>query len=291
LKAAPFTYHSPKTVDEALRVFDEVEDPDDVKVLAGGQSLVPMLALRLAQPEHLLDINGLSLEWGQIVRAGDVLQVGALVRQRAAEWSREIEDACPLLAEALPMLAHPQIRNRGTLGGTIAHADPAAEFPTIAVALDATMVLIGRDGQRKVAADDFFQGFLTTAIEPGEILMRIDLPLMPERTGASFMEISRRHGDFAMVGVAATATLDGGVLADARLAFSGVAGTPVRARAAEELLRGVQPTAEAISAASAVAVEGLSPTADTHASASYRRHIARVLSEKALTTAIERARS
>lgn len=287
MKPAPFDYHAPASVAEALKIFAEVDDPDDVKVLAGGQSLMPLLALRLAQPLEIIDINKLD-ELDGISRSNGHVVIGATTRQRAAERDPIIQSDCPLLAQALPLWGHPQIRNRGTLGGSLAHADPAAEFPTIAAALDAELVVQGPGGERTVPASDFFRGFLTTALAADEILTAIRLPVL-EGAGTAFEEVARRHGDFAMVGVAAVVRLDGGTVSDCRLAFSGVGSTPVRAREAEDLLKGESPNAAAITAAAERAASSLDPPSDTHASAAYRRHVARVIADRALTAASQRA--
>lgn len=291
MKAAPFSYHSPTSLDHAVTLLRDLGETSEVKVISGGQSLMPMMGLRLAQPDHLVDLAPLAGELSGISRAGDVLQFGAMTRQRAAERSSTVADLCPLLAEALPLWGHFQIRNRGTLGGSIAHADPAAEFPTIAMALDAEMTLASPRGQRTVSASDFFVGFLTTALEPDEILTRVDVKILPDGTGSSFQEVSRRHGDFAMVGIAATVTLQAGSIVDARIAFSGVSDTPVRATAAEQLLIGQPGDSDALDAAAERAAADLTPPTDVHASAAYRKQVARTLARRALGVAVERARS
>jgi CO/xanthine dehydrogenase FAD-binding subunit len=221
--------------------------------------------------------------------APGVLRIGALTRQRAAERSQAVADRCPLLAEALTYVAHPAIRNRGTVGGSLAHADPAAELPAVALALDAEFTVRGGDGTRRIPAIDFFHGLMTTAIEPGEILQRIDLPALAAGSGTAFVEVSRRHGDFAMVGAAAVVTVIDRRFADARLALSGVASTPVRAVAVEKALRGERADADAVREAAALAADGISPPADPHASSSYRRHAAAVTAARALILALDRA--
>ncbi|MEQ8719311.1 MAG: xanthine dehydrogenase family protein subunit M [Acidimicrobiales bacterium] len=291
MKPAQFEYHAPSSVEEAVRLLGDLDADGEVRILAGGQSLFPMLALRLAQPDHVVDLNRLNPALSGIERVNGSLRIAAMTRQRAAERSDVVATDCPLLAEALPQWGHPQIRNRGTLGGSLVHADPAAEFPAIALALDATMHLAGPNGERSVAAADFFQGFLTTDVRTGEILTHVDLPVPAERSGTSFQELSRRHGDFAMVGVGASVTLDGDHLADVRIAFSGVASTPVRATSAEHALNGVSPSEDAIAAAASAAAAELDPPSDVHASSAYRRHVAGVLARRALGTAIERARN
>lgn len=286
MKPPVFDYHRPTSVDEAIAILDEVDDPDDVKVLAGGQSLMPMLALRLAQPEHVMDMNRVD-ELVGIRRTNGHLEIGAMTRQRAAENDPLVAKGCPLLTQALPLWGHAQIRNRGTLGGSIAHADPAAEFPTIATALDAEMVVRGPNGERTIPASEFFQGFLTTAIAPDEVLTAVRLPVL-EGARTAFEEVARRHGDFAMVGVAVAVVVDDGGITDARIAFAGVAGTPVRAHAAEELLKGEAPGSDALSAAAARAGSDLDPPSDVHATSAYRTHVASVLTRRALDNALNR---
>ncbi len=289
MKPAQFDYVSPSSVEEALAAISSADDPDDLKILAGGQSLVPMLNLRLAQPATLLDINGLQQTWGGIELDPAYLRVGALVRQRAAERSEVVAEHCPLLAEALSHVAHVQIRNRGTVGGSMAHADPSAELPAVAVALDAQMHLIGPRGQRQVAASEFFLGFLTTALASDEMLSRVDFPRLAPGTGTGFVEVSRRRGDFALVATAAVLTVRDDRIVAARLAFAGVSGSPVRSAAAERVLLGAEPSPDILEAAAQAAAEALMPPADVHGSSNYRRHLAPVLAKRALTRALERS--
>jgi len=289
MKPAPFAYYAPSSVADALDAIARAGDPDDLKVLAGGQSLVPVLNLRLAQPGTLLDLNKLERDWGSIELHPAAVRVGALVRQRAAERSPVVTEWCPLLAEALPHIAHVQIRTRGTVGGSIAHADPAAELPAVALAMDAQMRIIGPRGERSVPASGFFHGFFTTALASDELLSHIDFPRLPAGTGTSFVEVSRRPGDFALVAAAAVITVRENRIADARLAFAGVASCPVRSAAAESVLHGAEPSPAVLENAAQVAAGPLTPLADLHGSAGYRRHVARVLAGKALTTALDRA--
>lgn len=291
MKPAKFAYHAPTGLPEALDLLATLaEDDADVRVLAGGQSILPMLNLRLAQPEHVVDINGITELTDVEARNGHVA-VGALVRQRAAERHELIASACPLLAEALPFIGHLQIRNRGTIGGSVAHADPAAEIPTVALALGAEITLSSARGTRDVPAAEFFRGYLETAVEPGELLTAVRFPRPSGRTGTAFAEVSRRHGDFALVGVAASVELGADdAVADARLAFLGVGATPVRADAAEAALRGRPLDADAAGAAATAVAEQLDPRGDLHASADYRRHVAGELTRRVLATAADRAR-
>jgi CO/xanthine dehydrogenase FAD-binding subunit len=288
MKPATFEYHRPETLDEALAIFAQLGS--DAKPLAGGQSLVPAMNFRLARPEVLVDLNRLDplvyIDEGQ----DGGLRIGAMTRQRSAERSSVIARQAPLLAEAMPWVAHPQIRNRGTIGGSLAHADPAAELPAVMVALDARLVLKRSTATRTVPARDFFTGILTTVLEPDELLTEIQIPAAPARTGAAFMELARRHGDFALVGVAVAITLDGkGSCDSVRILLLSVGDGPVLATRASAALRGNTPTAPRIEEAARVVATEIDPPSDIHASSSYRRQLARVLVRRALTTAVSRA--
>lgn len=289
MKPPPFDYHQPASRDEALELLASLGD--DAKILAGGQSLVPLLSLRLARPAHLIDINRLNGSLTQIGDNSGGLRFGALVRQRGAERSSLVKERCPLMAEALPFIGHHQIRNRGTICGNLAHADPASELPAIAVALDGEMVADSRArGQRVIAANDFFKGFLSTSLEPDELMTEFRLPAWPAGAGASFQEVARRHGDYALVGVAAVVQLNAsGACADARVAVIGAAPGPVRARAAEASLKGQPISADSINSAAERIAEALDPQSDVHATAAYRRHVAAVLGRRALREAADRA--
>jgi carbon-monoxide dehydrogenase medium subunit len=289
MKPAPFEYWSPASVDEAVKLLSGFDEPGDAKVMAGGQSLMPMLNLRLAQPRHIVDLGGVD-ELGSITRDGDVLTIGAMCRQRAAERSAEVAAACPLLVEALRQVAHPPIRNRGTVGGSLAHADPAAELPAVAACLDAELVIRGPAGERTVPAADFFIGFLTTVLAEEEILTAVRVRAAAPGSGASFTEVARRLGDFAMVGVAAYIRLRDDTIAEASIAISGVDLQPVRAAEAQAGLVGQVPTEEAFGAAAAAASAVLDPPSDLHASGAYRKHIAGVLVRRALRSATARAK-
>ena len=287
MKPPPFEYHAPGSLPEALELLASLGS--EAKVLAGGQSLVPLLNLRLARPAHLVDINNLA-ELGEIKAVDGGIAVGALVRQRAAERSDLVRERCPLMAEALPLIGHPQIRNRGTVGGSLAHADPASELPAVAAALNADLVIRSVRGERVVKPEEFFVSFLTTSLEPDELLVELRLPAWQPGTGWAFMEISRRHGDFAMVGVASTVRLaaDGSV-AEARLAYTGAGGAPIRAHEAERKLIGQAPTESVFADAAEAAAAATDPPSDIHATAAYRRHITRVLTRRALAVASGRA--
>jgi aerobic carbon-monoxide dehydrogenase medium subunit len=276
MKAAPFEYHAPETVEDVCGLLAEYGD--EAKVLAGGQSLVPMLALRLTRFEHLVDVNRVG-ELGGFARENGTLVVQAATRQRVMEREALIAAAVPLLARATPLIGHFQIRNRGSVGGSLAHADPASEYPAVAVALGAELELARRGGaRRRVAADDFFVGTWTTTAEPDELLVAARFPVWPERSGFAIEEVARRHGDFALAGVACA-------LSDGRagIALFGVGSTPIRARVAEEALVAGAPAADVAEAA----VSELDPPADVHATASTRMGITRHLVERAVVRAQE----
>ncbi len=285
MKPASFDYYAPDGLDEAVSLLAGLGDQG--KVLGGGQSLIPVMNMRLAQPGALVDVCRIPELRGIEERDGHTW-IGATTRQTAVLHSAQVAGRFPLIGAALGHVGHPANRSRGTFGGTIAHADPAAEMPTVATALDAEMVVAGPAGQRRVAAADFFKGYFTTCIEVDEILIGIEIPWRRgERTAWSFQELARRHGDFAMAGVALVAGLDaGGRVEDARLVLLAVDEVPVRARAAEAALRGRRLDEEGLAAAvGELAVEGLSPTGDFHATAEYRLAITRVLAERAVAEA------
>ena len=261
MKLPHVEYKAPASVAEAVGLLAEYQD--EASVLAGGQSLIPLLALRLARPAVLIDINGVG-ELSGVSAAGGRVTVGALTREYLAEESAVIADAVPLLAAALPLIGHEAIRSRGTIGGSLAHADPAAELPAVAIALGAEFVVRSQAGERVIPAAEWFQGYLATARRPDEILTEVRFPAAGPGTGAAFEEVARRHGDFAIVGLAASLTLAGGAISEARLAFSGVADVPVRAADAEELLAGQQPSAELFAEAARVAAAGLDPPLYRH---------------------------
>jgi carbon-monoxide dehydrogenase medium subunit len=283
VKPAPFGYHRPATVAEAVALLDALQD--DVKVLAGGQSLVPLMNFRLSVPAELVDINGIAELTGHDV-TGDVLRLGALTRHHELERSATVRGAAPLLALAAPYVGHPQIRSMGTLGGSLSHADPAAELPGIMLALDARMVVASARGERIVPAAEFFVSHFTTALEPDELLTAVEVPVAPERTGHAFLEVAARYGDFALVGAGAAVTVDAdGVITEARIACTSVAPTPVRAAAAEELLRGATPDADVLAEVERLVAGALEPTPELKASAAYKRRTAGVLVARAVRQA------
>ena len=285
MKPPRFDYHAPASVDEALDLL--ARHGDGARVLAGGQSLMPMLNFRLARPAHLIDINRVPGIDGIAARAGGGLRLGARVRQRALERAALVAEDAPLVAHAMPFVGHPQIRSRGTLGGSLAHADPAAELPAVMVALDAALTLRRAGGQRMVAAEDFFVAALTSALLPDELLTEIALPPWPARTGGSLQEVAVRRGDFALGGAVATLTLDGhGQVEAARVVCFGVAPRPLRMRGAEASLLGGAPSAAAFAEAGRLASAAADPHEDIHASAGYRKRLAGVLTTRALAAAL-----
>ena len=286
MKLPEVEYEAPTTVAGAIDLL--AEHGDEASVLAGGQSLIPLLALRLARPAVLIDINGVD-ELAGVSAADGWVAIGAMTREYVAEESETVADAVPLLAAALPLIGHEAIRSRGTIGGSLAHADPAAELPAVARALDAEFVVRGPSGERVIPAAQWFEGYLTTSRRPDELLVEVRLPAAGPDAGTSFTEVARRHGDFAIVGLAASLVLSGGVISDARLAFAGVSDVPVRATAAEELLAGERPSAELFDEAARRATEDLDPPADLHGSSDYRKTVAAAVVRRGLRAAADNA--
>ena len=286
MKPPPFSYHRPQTLPDALEMLATLED---AKLLAGGQSLMPMMNFRYVMPANLIDLNRIP-ELSGIEARGDALVIGAMTRQRDLELSPLIRARCPLLHEALRNVGHVQTRNRGTIGGSLSHLDPAAELPTVLRAMDATLRVRSRRGDRDVAMADWAMGFMTPNIEPDELLAAVTIPLWPEGHGYAFTEFARRHGDFAMAGAAVLLALDArGAVARAAIALTGVDTGPVRLGDAEAMLLGQMPDDARIAAAAetASAVPGLD---DVHASKEYRRKLAVVMTRRALLAARARAR-
>jgi carbon-monoxide dehydrogenase medium subunit len=285
VKPAPFDYLDPRSLPETLQHLRQ--HGDDAKILAGGQSLLPMLNLRLARPAVVVDINGIPALDTLSAERG-VLRVGALVRQRRFErWATE---HLPLVGAALRLVGHAAIRNRGTVAGSLSHADPAAELPALFVCLDGTAVAASLKGERTIAAHDLFQGPLTTSLASDEIVTETRWSLPASGAGWGFHEVARRHGDFALVGVATVVTLQDGRIAAARIALFGAGPTPVRARHAEQALSGGAPTPERMRDAARAAADSLDPQSDIHASAAYRKRVAATLTERALVDAVARAK-
>lgn len=282
MKPPPFDYHAPTTLEEALELLARYGG--EAKVLAGGQSLMPLLNFRLTRPAALVDLNRIA-GLAYIREADGFLYLGAMTRQRAIELSPLVRQRTPLLAEATRWVGHLPIRTRGTIGGSLAHADPAAEYPAVLTALDGVVVVRGPRGERLLGASELFQSYLTTSLAPDEILTEVRLPVISSGAGVAFEEFARRHGDFAIVGIAAVVVAEGEDCRQARLAAAGVGPTPIRLRAAEEVLERQGLSDAAIAAAAARASELVEPDSDLHASADYRRHLTRVLTARALSRA------
>ena len=286
MKPAPFKYIAATSLEHALSL--KAEHGDDAKFLAGGQSLIPTMNFRLARPAVLIDINEIR-ELAGIRPSAAATRVGPLTRYRALQRDAAFAHLFPLIGEALPHIAHPQIRNRGTIGGNLSHADPASELPAIALALGARFQVRTATQQRWIEASDFFVGALTTDLKPDEMLVEIELPLPKPRTGCCFMEIARRRGDFAIVGVAAMMTIgERDECTHVGLSFCGVGEAPVDASSAANVLVGRTPSEDAIREVAAIVQTMIEPSGSVHATADYQRHIAGVLAERALQTAYQR---
>jgi CO/xanthine dehydrogenase FAD-binding subunit len=285
MKPAKFDYHDPTTVDEALGLMAQFGD--QARPLAGGQSLVPLMNFRLIRPAHLIDLNGVN-ELSYLRADDHALHIGTTTRQRELERSPEVAQRWPLLRDAAAFIGHIQIRNRGTVGGSLAHAFPSAELPVAMVTLDASMVLAAKTTRRSVGAEDFFLSYMTTALQPDELLLEIAVTALPGNAGWSYQEVSRRHGDFALAGAAAVLALDAnGCIHHARLTLTGT--TPIRALKAEEFLLGQRPSDALFRDAARRATENLEQNSDIHASAEYRRAACAVLARRALMQAARRA--
>lgn len=289
MKPRRFRYLAPTSLAEAVDAL--AFHGDDAKALAGGQSLGPLLNLRLASPEVIVDLERISELSAPIREEGDCLEVASMTRQRDMETSPSVRRWVPLLAQALPFVAHRTIRNRGTLGGSLAHADPAAELPAVAVAAGATIIVRGAEGGRRLDAGDFFEGFFTTVLEPGELIEAVQFPKVQSREGTSWMEFAPRRGDFAVVGVAARLRLsESGVIEAARIVYSGVSDVPWHDEAVASLLVGSSPDPEVLSAAADLAAERCQTTGDATGSARYRKSLMAHLGSQALAAAVDEAR-
>ncbi|MDQ7848764.1 MAG: xanthine dehydrogenase family protein subunit M [Armatimonadota bacterium] len=282
---APFAYHAPASLREALQLL--ATHGDKARLLAGGHSLLPLMKLRLATPAHLIDLRriddlrGIRLEDGRVV-------VGAMTTHWMIESSDLLRQHIPLLPQTAACIGDLQVRNMGTIGGSLAHADPAADYPAAVLALEAEVVAEGMEGRRRIAAGEFFTGLYATALRPGEILVEVRLPLPPPGSGSAYLKFPHPASGFAVVGVAALVTTDrGGRCTQVRVGVTGVAPVPYRAVAVEEALQGIAPTAEALAAAAAKAAEGVEVNADIFASADYRRHLATVFTRRALQAALQ----
>ena len=287
MKPPRFDYHAPKSVDEALALLERYGG--DAKLLAGGQSLMPLLNFRLSRPAAIVDLNRIpSLAY--INEATGQVRFGAMTRQRTIEFSPVVKERLPLLREATRWVGHLPIRTRGTIGGSIAHADPSAEYPAVLAALEGEVVTRSPRGERVIKAADLFQTYLTTNLEADEIVVEVRLPAMPAGAGYALEEFARRHGDFAIIGIAAMVVRDGQRCKTARLATAGAGPVPLRLRAAEEILEREGLGEAAIETAARRASELVSPDSDIHASSDYRRHLTGVLTRRALTRALGVAR-
>jgi aerobic carbon-monoxide dehydrogenase medium subunit len=284
MKPPPFRYFDPDTLDEALAL---VAEQDNAKLLAGGQSLMPMLNMRFVQPDALIDLNRIG-ELAHIRAEGELIRIGAMTRQRDLELCDLVRARCPLMHEALTMVGHRQTRNRGTIGGSLCHLDPAAELVTVATAHEAIVEVASRRGRRDVPMSNFPAFFMTPAIEPDEIVTGLRFTAWPQRHGSAFVEFARRRGDFALASVAVLLVLTGDHVARASITVGGLTHAPSRIAAAEQMLVGAIPTPELIRAAAAACGE-LEATSDVHASAGYRRQLARTLAEGAIGLAQARA--
>ncbi len=282
MKPVAFAYHAPTTVEDAIALLTRYGG--EAKLLAGGQSLMPLLNFRLSRPAALVDLNAIP-GLAYIREEDGVVRLGAMTRQRSIEFSPVVARRLPLLAEATKLVGHLPIRTRGTIGGSLAHADPSAEYPAVLTALDGTVVVRGPRGERALRPAELFQSYLTTSLGSDEILVEVRLPAMAAGAGFAFEEFSRRHGDFAIVGIAAMLVGDGQACATARLATAGAGPVPIRLRSAEEILERDGLSEAAVEAAARRAAELVEPDADIHASADYRRHLTRVLTGRALRRA------
>jgi len=286
VKPAPFDYHAPTSLDDAVALLRGLGD--DAKVLAGGQSLVPILAMRLSRFDALVDLRRVDALRG-IQRSNGEVAVGAMTAQATVERDPSVAEHVPLLAKAAPLIGHFQIRNRGTVGGSIAHADPAAELPAVALALDAELDITGPDGARTVPAADFFVSTFMTALEPADVLTAVRFPEWGAGSGFAVEEVARRHGDFALAGVACGVQVEGGTVLRAAIAMFAMGSTPVRAGAAEAAVAGAATDGLDAEALGRIALEDVDPPSDIHASGAYRRKVGAALVARALRRALEEA--
>jgi aerobic carbon-monoxide dehydrogenase medium subunit len=280
LKPAPFDYAKPSSVEEVFDLLDRYGD--DARLLAGGQSLLPSLNMRLSAPAILIDITGQDVLRGIVIDDG-VLRIGALTTFAELKASAEVARAAPMLSQAIPWIAHPAIRNRGTVGGSLAHADPAAELPACMLALDAQLEIAAKSGRRRVPVADFFRGLFETDLKAGEMLTAIEVPVIGANYRSGFSEFSRRSGDFAISGLAAHARFDGEVLRDVRLAYCGVDTRPIRARNVERVLEGRPFDSAALAEAKTALAKDLDPPDDLQASGQMKLHLSQVLAARVLT--------
>lgn len=290
MKPAPFDYYAPETVEDAVSLLEKLEDDDiDTKILAGGQSLMPMLSLRMARVDALIDLRKIS-SLDYIREEGDVIAIGAMTSKSAAEDSTLIKEKQPLFQAGTRRIGHRQIRNRGTVGGSFAHADPAAEYGALAMALDIEMKIVGPDGERIIPAEEFYVTFLTTDIDATEILTEVRVPVQAPGTGWAFQEMVRRDGDLALAGAAVTMKIVGGNCSNVRIGVFGVNATPLRIESAEQIVNGQAPSEAIFSLAGKNAAESIDePISDVHGSSEYRRQLINVLVARCLDEAANRA--
>ncbi|GIW04679.1 MAG: carbon monoxide dehydrogenase [Thermomicrobiales bacterium] len=287
MNPAPFTYHRAQSLAEAQALLQRFGEA--AKLLAGGHSLLPAMKLRLAQPDHLIDISGMS-ELRFIHASASMLRIGALTTHREIEQHPLVREHCPLLAETAAVIGDRQVRNRGTIGGALAHADPAADYPAAVLALEATIVAEGPDGRREIPASEFFTGLLTTALTPREIVTEVHIPVLPARTGTSYVKLANPASGFAITGVAALISLDSsGRCTKARVGITGAGAVPTRARSVEWGLENYPLDEDIVTAASRHATDGIDFLSDIHASADYRRRVTIGLTKRAILTALDRA--
>jgi aerobic carbon-monoxide dehydrogenase medium subunit len=287
MKPSPFTYHAPRTLDEAL---DLLTTLDNARVIAGGQSLMPMMNYRVVQPEHLIDLGRIA-ELAFVEDTPEGLKIGAMTTQRSIERSARVRERCPLLIDALLHVGHQQTRNRGTVGGSICHLDPSAELPVTACALDAMMIAASKSGRREIRFADFPAGYLTSSLEPDEILVAINFGQWPQSAGSAFEEYAVRPADFAIVSIAAVIAIDGDdTITEARVAAGGIAAIPTRLSAVEEILNGQRRSDALITHAAAVAAATPAEGDDANPP-EYRQELAGYLTQRALTKAVQRARA
>lgn len=289
MKPARFSYLAPTRIDEVFETLNEYGD--DCKLLAGGQSLGPLLNLRFSTPRVLVDLERVASLSGDVREGPEHLWVPAMTRQRALEIDPTVARLAPMVAQALPFVAHRTIRNRGTIGGSLAHADPAAELPAVTVATDALIVAEGSAGRRRIQAADFFQGYFTNSLDDGEVLVGVEFPVPAARSGTGWAEFAPRRGDFAIVGVGVRVELDGeGKVEAAKIVAAGVSDAPWRSVEAENVLAGGFPTPEQLTEAARAAAAEVDPPSDTSGSATYRKNLMRVMTERAAAQAVRNAR-
>lgn len=288
MKPAQFDYVRPTSIDDAVAAL--VAANGEGKILAGGQSLIPLLNFRMTRPAVIVDINRIA-GLTSIDRRGDTVVIGALTRHRDIETSPVIAMHLPVMSLAMRYVAHLAVRNRGTIGGSLSHADPAAEHPMLALFYDARIIVQGPSGRRSIPADAFFVDALTTCLEADDIVCEVEFPILSDHQGWAFEEVSRRHGDFALACIAVSLSLDGQTITDARVAAMGIADTPLRLRAAEDVLRGARFDAATTKAFADAVRSTVSPNSDLHASSDYRRRLVGSLAENALATAVARAQA